>query len=237
MGRLVAHRQPPDSIGKVQLDRIRDASCGTRLPKDCDAASRGLLAGLQSIGRAAALLDRDGEIVGGNALARPYIDMLVGPGLGRSLGRSRSVHQRVRDILDAAQCRDPQGHVAKGQGGAAVFALPDGAMLIVRAAPVGSGEPGLFRRASVLVLFSKLGFDLVPEPHLLRSAFGLTAKEAEVALALVAGASASAIARDRAVSLETIRSHLKMIFAKTGTRRQAHLVAMILQLRDDAPPG
>ena len=237
MAQLAAHRQSLVSVGEGQTERIRDASCGTRWPEDCDAASDGLLAGLQSIGRAAALLDRDGEIVGANALARPYVDMLVGAGLGRSFGRSRSVHQRVRSILDAAQRRDLQDHAAKGQGGAVAFALPEGAMLIVRAAAVGAGEPGLFLRASVLVLFSKLGFDLMPDPHLLRSTFGLTATEAEVALALVGGASASAIARTRAVSLETIRSHLKTIFAKTGTRRQAHLVALILQLRDVAPPG
>ena len=202
----------------------------TRSPHDCDAASQGLLAGFQSIGRAAALLDRDGEIVGVNALARPFADMLVGAGSGRPLGRSRSPHRRVHDIVEAAL-----GEEARGQGGAAVFALPDGKMLIVRAAPLG--EPGLFRRAGVLVVFAKLGFDLVPDQAFLRGAFGLTATEAEVALALVGGASASAIARDRAVSLETIRSHLKTIFAKTGTRRQAHLVALILQLRDVAPLG
>ena len=84
---------------------------------------------------------------------------------------------------------------------------------------------------------SRLGFDLTPDPVVLRAAFGLTATESEVALALVGGASASAIARDRAVALETIRSHLKTIFSKTGTRRQANLVALILQLRDIGSPG
>ena len=85
--------------------------------------------------------------------------------------------------------------------------------------------------------FASAGPESLPSPAFLRGMFGLTAAEATVALALAAGASAGAIARDRAISLETVRSHLKTIFAKTGTKRQATLVLLILQLRDVVPLG
>ena len=63
--------------------------------------------------------------------------------------------------------------------------------------------------------------------NLLQDTFGLTAAGAAVALSLGSGASAEA----RGVSVETVRSHLKTILTKTGTKRQATLVALIVRMR------
>lgn len=57
---------------------------------------------------------------------------------------------------------------------------------------------------------------------------GLTAAEIMVALSLARGASVASIADERGVSVETIRSQLKAAMSKTGTRRQAELVKLVL---------
>lgn len=54
--------------------------------------------------------------------------------------------------------------------------------------------------------------------------FGLTAAEADVALALASGRTVDAIAALRETSVETVRSQLRTIFAKTGSNRQTALV-------------
>ncbi|AVF02689.1 MULTISPECIES: response regulator [Devosia] len=58
--------------------------------------------------------------------------------------------------------------------------------------------------------------------------FGLTPTEAEVARALAGGRRTDEIARDLAISATTVAFHLRNLFGKTGTHRQADLVALIL---------
>ncbi|MCC6663007.1 MAG: hypothetical protein IT375_04640 [Polyangiaceae bacterium] len=58
--------------------------------------------------------------------------------------------------------------------------------------------------------------------------FALTFAEARVASRLARGADLTTIAQELRVSRETVRTHLKRIYCKTGARRQAALVALVL---------
>src|SRR5262245_26510962 len=58
--------------------------------------------------------------------------------------------------------------------------------------------------------------------------FGLTLAEARLALHLATGVTLRSAAAKLSISYETARSCLKKIFSKTGTRRQAELVIIIL---------
>jgi len=75
-----------------------------------------------------------------------------------------------------------------------------------------------------------------PEPRLgpatavLAASFGLTDGEIRVLGALVSGGALTAVARQLRIGHETVRSHLKSIFAKTGTHRQGELIALVLAL-------
>jgi DNA-binding CsgD family transcriptional regulator len=64
--------------------------------------------------------------------------------------------------------------------------------------------------------------------ELLRSHFGLTPAEARLALHLVAGETLRSAEVKLSISYETARTHLKNIFNKTGTSRQAELVIVIV---------
>jgi DNA-binding CsgD family transcriptional regulator len=63
---------------------------------------------------------------------------------------------------------------------------------------------------------------------LILSALGLTARESEVALLVLRGASTKAIAAQLHLSAYTVKDHLKSIFDKTGVRSRRDLVARIL---------
>jgi DNA-binding CsgD family transcriptional regulator len=63
---------------------------------------------------------------------------------------------------------------------------------------------------------------------LLRSHLGLTPAEARLALHLVAGETLRSAEVKLSISYETARTHLKNIFNKTGTSRQAELVIVIV---------
>ncbi|MFT4100863.1 MAG: helix-turn-helix transcriptional regulator [Burkholderiaceae bacterium] len=61
-----------------------------------------------------------------------------------------------------------------------------------------------------------------------RRMFGLTAAEAQLAVALCRGATLDEIAVEREVSSHTIRTQLKSLFGRTGTNRQTELVARLM---------
>lgn len=65
-------------------------------------------------------------------------------------------------------------------------------------------------------------------PSLLAELFGLTPTEARIAAALASNARTSELAADLGVSQSTIAFHMRNLFEKTGTNRQADLIALIL---------
>lgn len=68
--------------------------------------------------------------------------------------------------------------------------------------------------------------------RILRSAFGLTQAEARIAISVMNGEDLETIARARGVTVATIRSQLKSIFAKTRTHRQAELAAFVGRIKN-----
>jgi DNA-binding CsgD family transcriptional regulator len=69
-----------------------------------------------------------------------------------------------------------------------------------------------------------------PPVEAVAAVFGLTAGEIHVAERLLTGRTPAEIAEDLALAMSTVRSHLKSIFAKTGTSRQSDLVRLATQL-------
>ena len=56
----------------------------------------------------------------------------------------------------------------------------------------------------------------------------LTQAETEVLQAVASGLTVAQIAQLHGVSLETVRGQIKVLFAKTGAKRQAELVRLVL---------
>lgn len=74
----------------------------------------------------------------------------------------------------------------------------------------------------------RLVFDFpVPSETRLRELFDLTAAEARLAQRLACGDSVEEVAQRLSIKMTTARTQLAAIFAKTDTRRQAKLVAIL----------
>lgn len=67
-------------------------------------------------------------------------------------------------------------------------------------------------------------------PSLIRDVFALTDREVDVAALLAEGRTLIEIAKHLRVQVGTARNHLKSVFEKTGTGRQAELVALLALL-------
>jgi DNA-binding CsgD family transcriptional regulator len=85
----------------------------------------------------------------------------------------------------------------------------------------------------VALFLSDHGDGEVTGADALQSRFGFTAAEARLAGALLAGQRLAGASRALGVSVMTVRSHLRSMFAKTHTHRQADLLRVLLR---GAPP-
>jgi DNA-binding CsgD family transcriptional regulator/PAS domain-containing protein len=139
---------------------------------------------------------------------------------------SREMHRLIRLALTDA----------KGNDGASVVQAisvtrPSGRAplgILIRAVPMGQWSES--KRRSAAVMFLRDAESNVPQPsqELVRRLFGLTRKEAALALLLAEGFTLDEAADKMDVRRNTARTHLRSIFCKTGVTRQTMLVRLLL---------
>lgn len=92
--------------------------------------------------------------------------------------------------------------------------------------------PGVFPRAGLFVTEPDPLRDAGALAKSLQTRFRLTPAEAAFAAEIMKGDGQKAAAERRGISIGTARTHLSRIFAKTGARRQAELVRLLLESGD-----
>jgi DNA-binding CsgD family transcriptional regulator len=102
--------------------------------------------------------------------------------------------------------------------------------LVVRAMPLDSAKRSLLAPAVALMMVTDLAEMPRPTAQVLRAAFGLTPKEAELAIRLAAGDTVERAAEALQISPAHARQRLKILFDKTDTRRQSELIALLSRL-------
>ncbi|GGD96660.1 LuxR family transcriptional regulator [Aureimonas endophytica] len=85
------------------------------------------------------------------------------------------------------------------------------------------------RAASVILTIEGFEAETEAVEARLRRRFGLSAAQGRVAMQLREGRSPAEAAQALGLSVETVRSHLRVLFQRTGTRRQAELVVSLRQ--------
>jgi len=184
--------------------------------------------GLEQIGGAVLVVDGDSNLLHASPAAEAILR--IGDAVilrGRQLAARDVVAGRRLSQLIASAAATAAG-VTAAPGGAVRLRRQGKSDLSVMVSPFRpAGDAiGAPRPAAILMLRDpELG---TPSTLLLRDLFGLTAAEAAIAVQLTAGRTADAMARDGGVSVHTVRSHIRNLMAKTGTRRQGALVALIL---------
>lgn len=99
--------------------------------------------------------------------------------------------------------------------------------IILHVVPVRGAAHDIFAQATAVLYLTPVDRSKMPETDVLAALFDLTPAEARVASQLVEGHSLEGIAGRSGRSRETVRSQIKSVFKKTGTMRQAELVALL----------
>lgn len=89
-------------------------------------------------------------------------------------------------------------------------------------------QSGLFSQPMAMLFVTDPDLPREAPFEVLQRLFALTPTEARVLQHLIDGASPKEVARTLAVSPETIRTHLRNLFAKTGTSRQGELISHVM---------
>lgn len=161
-------------------------------------------------------------------------ELLQDPKLFRSpLGRLQLVDAarapRFERLL--TQCIALAGSQTILGGGAIAVPREDRAPLMVSVLPYrhrdGPGTHIATIGHAIVTLFDPVA-PRADNRESLREIYGLTRTEADICWRLGNGDSVEQIARETGVSRETVRSQLKRIFGKTGTRRQPDLLRLVL---------
>lgn len=122
---------------------------------------------------------------------------------------------------------------APGRPAATLLTGVDGRRYCLQAVPVKGRARDVFLATAALAIIIALQPGLsseTPDPSMLRDLFSFTDREVQTAWLLSQGLTLQAIARHLRIGLGTVRNHLKSAFEKSGTGRQAELVALMRQL-------
>ncbi len=171
------------------------------------------------------------------ALDELSVGVVIAARSGRTLYANRSAESMLRTMRDTGGSATPGRHMRE------VIGRPDGRRhaisrgplqrpVIVRAVPVsGSGAERLLlnseRQVAVFLRDPDRRED-TPRAELM-AGLGLTPREASLADLLAHDTTLTDAAAMLGITRENARIHLKRIFAKTDTRRQAELVSLILR--------
>ncbi len=144
-------------------------------------------------------------------------------GDARRNGRPAAQSELAARFESLLQDAEPQAGVGEGSSLATVW-RETGRPLVISKLPVH-----LPCRRTILALVSLDRF-AQPNVQTLQRLFGLTPAEVKLAWAIARGTAPTDLAVELDVSRTTIRSHLASVFAKTQTRRQAELVALLARV-------
>lgn len=196
-----------------------------------------LCATLDALGRAVFVLDRHGKVLHANAHAQELIQ-----------GADRPVRVDRLRVLHAGRCEDERllsasvTAIASEQRVMLPLRLVSnrtGAPYLAWLIPIASAEnaapsqrqslvEAMGNGPTILLLVSPARGPAEFPPEAIQAAFGLSAAEARLVSALVAGRSLGEYADRTGVSRSTVRNQLGAVFDRMGIKRRTDLVAAIV---------
>jgi len=221
----LAHRLHPHLRRAFALSRtLGDNSGGNGIAGVVAGANA--LTVLDGIHHAILLVDATGRVGHANAAAA----VLTGAGSGVRIDNGYlcaadlTSERRLSAAIGLATVRETDR-----RGGSSVqIARPGRCALQVSVTPLRGGEQGVFASVPLaMVAITDPDATLTAAADRIRTLYGLTPAETNVAIALLNGCSPREASTRLGVSFQTVRNQLQAIYDKTATNRQSALVLVL----------
>jgi DNA-binding CsgD family transcriptional regulator len=175
------------------------------------------------------LVDATGRIIHANASGHGMVaeaKVLRAPS-----GRLSTIDARADQALLDSFAAAARGDAALGRKGIAVpLEAHDGDRYVAHVLPLTCGsrrKAGVSYAAAATVFVQRAALDLPSPPEAVSRAFQLTPAELRVLFAIIEVGTAPEVAEVLGISDTTVKWHLRHLFEKTGTHRQAELVKLV----------
>lgn len=190
-----------------------------------DARIAGLAEGLEHSGRPSLVLNRNGRVAFATSGALAYADRAfrIRQGLlaGLTADADRHLMSFARSVVDGGASAPPPFAIASPLLARPLVGVP---MYLGEAAQ--ADLPG----AAAILMLVDPAHQTGPAHAVVRTAFDLTQREAELACLLGAGRTISEAAVEMGLRLSSARQVAKLVLAKAGVRRQAELAILLQRL-------
>lgn len=192
-------------------------------------AANNLVSGLSALGQlncAALAINARGIAIDLNCPAERLLGKDFNLSAGRPVAGDPRSNRRLQQFIAAAI---DAGRSAALPNEPAVIAREEAPWLVADAMPVTSFGSDFFSGARFILVLTDMTARSLPDETRLRMIFSLSAAEGKLAKTLAAGHGIEA-ASSLSISRETVRAQLRAIFAKTNTKRQAELAALLARV-------
>jgi DNA-binding CsgD family transcriptional regulator len=188
---------------------------------------------LDGIGAGLFFVDASGRIVHANASGHAMLaeGTLLHVNDGRLAPNDVDAEQGLYEILNVGGRADaPADAPMDARAGAVPLIASDGEHYVAHVLPLAAGarrQAGAVYAAVAAVFVHKATLDMPPPQEAIAKLYKLTPTELRVLFAIVQVGGAPEVAEAMGISHGTVKTHLRRLFAKTGTDRQAELVKLV----------
>jgi len=228
-------RRPPFGAEEAallerMLPHLRRAIAMSAHLGQSEAQRRGLADAIDGLVVGVVLVGDGSEVLFANAAARRIVQRR--DGLALSGGRLRAhVSDDDRALAKAiANAIETSGRASVEGGGVVSVQRAWGApsySVLVNPGP-GADSRSPLRTASAIILIGDPDAEVVSAEQIVTRLYDLTPGEARLALAVASGDSIETYAAERDIAVATVRWTMQQVLAKTGVRREADLVRLLL---------
>jgi DNA-binding CsgD family transcriptional regulator len=191
------------------------------------AALTGMTNALELVHQPALALGRSGRVLDMNRLGARLLDNDIYVREGRLFVRDRRAAAMLDALVDQLRTTSDMAVLSA----APIVALREGRRpLVMTVLPIDGAARTPFLGARVLLTLTDLDAESEPHSAVIARVFGLSPAETRLALLIGNGTPPTQAAEQLGIARETARSQLKNVFAKTGTHRQAELVALLARI-------
>ena len=191
------------------------------------AALTGMINALELVRQPALALDRSGNVLDTNTLAAPFLIGDLSVRNRRLFAQDRRAAALLDSLIDQLRATPDTATLTARP---IVVQREARRPLVLSVLPINGAARTPFLGARVLLTLTDLDAESVADTAVIAQAFGLSSAETRLALLVGSGTPPALAADELGIARETARSQLKSVFAKTGTHRQAELVALLARV-------